>query len=108
MDNPIEQVFAKLKTMLRKAAARTVEATCKCFATYKVPLMSTKPRPEQFQISEVGLRHIPTQATFIPFQGNLMADAGRMASLGSLSRAVSNTILMKLRRWDANCGVNIF
>ena len=25
--NPIEQVFAKLKTLLRKAAARTVEAT---------------------------------------------------------------------------------
>lgn len=25
--NPIEQVFAKLKTMLRKAAERTVEAT---------------------------------------------------------------------------------
>src|SRR5947209_10540280 len=28
--NPIEQVFAKLKTLLRKAAARTVEATWKC------------------------------------------------------------------------------
>jgi transposase len=27
--NPIEQVFAKLKTLLRKAAARTVEATWK-------------------------------------------------------------------------------
>ena len=27
--NPIEQVFAKLKTLLRKAAERTVEATCK-------------------------------------------------------------------------------
>jgi transposase len=26
--NPIEQVFAKLKTLLRKAAERTVEATC--------------------------------------------------------------------------------
>ena len=25
--NPIEQVFAKLKTLLRKAAQRTVEAT---------------------------------------------------------------------------------
>jgi transposase len=25
--NPIEQVFAKLKTLLRKAAERTVEAT---------------------------------------------------------------------------------
>ena len=37
--NPIEQVFAKLKTLLRKAAERTVEATWKrigslldCFA----------------------------------------------------------------------------
>jgi transposase len=27
--NPIEQVFAKLKHFLRKAAARTVEAVCK-------------------------------------------------------------------------------
>jgi len=27
--NPIEQVFAKLKTLLRKAAERTVEATWK-------------------------------------------------------------------------------
>ena len=27
--NPIEQVFAKLKTMLRKAAERTIEATWK-------------------------------------------------------------------------------
>jgi transposase len=27
--NPIEQVFAKLKTLLRKAAARTIEATWK-------------------------------------------------------------------------------
>jgi transposase len=27
--NPIEQVFAKLKTLLRKAAARTVEETWK-------------------------------------------------------------------------------
>jgi transposase len=27
--NPIEQVFAKLKTLLRKAAERTVEDTCK-------------------------------------------------------------------------------
>jgi transposase len=27
--NPIEQVFAKLKTLLRKAAERSVEATCK-------------------------------------------------------------------------------
>ena len=27
--NPIEQVFAKLKTVLRKAAGRTVEATWK-------------------------------------------------------------------------------
>ena len=26
--NPIEQVFAKLKTLLRKAAARTVDAIC--------------------------------------------------------------------------------
>ena len=26
--NPIEQVFAKLKTLLRKAAERTIEATC--------------------------------------------------------------------------------
>jgi transposase len=26
--NPIEQVFAKLKHLLRKAAARTVEAVC--------------------------------------------------------------------------------
>jgi transposase len=26
--NPIEQVFAKLKHFLRKAAARTVEAVC--------------------------------------------------------------------------------
>ena len=26
--NPIEQVFAKLKTLLRKKAARTVEAIC--------------------------------------------------------------------------------
>ena len=26
--NPIEQVFAKLKHLLRKAAARTVEAIC--------------------------------------------------------------------------------
>ena len=26
--NPIEQVFAKLKHLLRKAAARTVETTC--------------------------------------------------------------------------------
>lgn len=28
--NPIEQVFAKLKTLLRKAAQRTVEATWMC------------------------------------------------------------------------------
>jgi transposase len=28
--NPIEQVFAKLKHLLRKAAARTVEAVCTC------------------------------------------------------------------------------
>jgi transposase len=27
--NPIEQVFAKLKTLLRKAAERTIEATWK-------------------------------------------------------------------------------
>ena len=27
--NPIEQVFAKLKHLLRKAAARTVDAICK-------------------------------------------------------------------------------
>ena len=27
--NPIEQAFAKLKTLLRNAAERTVEATCK-------------------------------------------------------------------------------
>ncbi|MGO4509726.1 IS630 family transposase, partial [Bradyrhizobium sp. 2TAF36] len=26
--NPIEQVFAKLKHLLRKAAARTVDAVC--------------------------------------------------------------------------------
>jgi transposase len=31
--NPIEQVFAKLKTLLRKAAERTVEATWKRIAT---------------------------------------------------------------------------
>ena len=31
--NPIEQVFAKLKTLLRKAAERTVEATWKRIGT---------------------------------------------------------------------------
>ena len=31
--NPIEQVFAKLKTLLRKAAERTVDATWKCIGT---------------------------------------------------------------------------
>lgn len=30
--NPIEQVFAKLKTLLRKAAERTIEATWKRIA----------------------------------------------------------------------------
>ena len=30
--NPIEQVFAKLKTLLRKKAARTVEAICNAIA----------------------------------------------------------------------------
>jgi transposase len=30
--NPIEQVFAKLKHLLRKAAARTVEAVCRAIA----------------------------------------------------------------------------
>jgi len=28
--NPIEQVFAKLKTLLRKAGERTIEATWRC------------------------------------------------------------------------------
>ena len=31
--NPIEQVFAKLKTLLRKAAARTIEATWRCIGS---------------------------------------------------------------------------
>ena len=31
--NPIEQVFAKLKTLLRKAAKRTVEATWTCIGS---------------------------------------------------------------------------
>jgi transposase len=31
--NPIEQVFAKLKTLLRKAAERTVDATWKRIGT---------------------------------------------------------------------------
>ncbi|HEY5208616.1 MAG TPA: transposase, partial [Stellaceae bacterium] len=31
--NPIEQVFAKLKTLLRKAAERTVETTWKRIGT---------------------------------------------------------------------------
>jgi transposase len=31
--NPIEQVFAKLKTLLRKTAARTVEDTWKSIGT---------------------------------------------------------------------------
>jgi len=30
--NPIEQVFAKLKHLLRKAAARTVDAVCAAIA----------------------------------------------------------------------------
>ena len=38
--NPIEQFFAKLKTLLRKAAERTVEATWKRIAT---PLNSFTP-----------------------------------------------------------------
>ena len=44
--------------------------------------MSTKPRPDQFQISEVGLRHIPTQATFIPIPGNLTSGNWRDGELG--------------------------
>ena len=32
-ENPIEQMFAKLKTLLRKAAGRTVEATWKRIGT---------------------------------------------------------------------------
>ena len=31
--NPIEQVFAKIKTLLRKACKRTVEATWRCIGT---------------------------------------------------------------------------
>ena len=31
--NPIEQVFAKLKTLPRKAAERTVESTCQRIGT---------------------------------------------------------------------------
>ena len=33
--NPIEQVFAKLKTLLRKAAERTVEATWQCIGALR-------------------------------------------------------------------------
>ena len=40
--NPIEQVFAKLKTLLRKAAERTVEATWQRIAT----LLDAFPPPE--------------------------------------------------------------
>lgn len=38
--NPIEQVFAKLKTLLRKAAERTVEATWKRIGTLLVTFSS--------------------------------------------------------------------
>ncbi len=39
--NPIEQVFAKLKTLLRKAAERTVEAT------WNASVRSCKPSPRK-------------------------------------------------------------
>jgi len=42
----------------------------------------TKPRPEQFQISQVGMRHIPTQAMFNPFPGNLTSGNWRDGELG--------------------------
>ena len=35
--NPIEQVFAKLKHLLRKAAARTVEAVCAAIGSCSTP-----------------------------------------------------------------------
>ena len=41
--NPIEQVFAKLKTLLRKAAERTVEATWKRIGT-----LLTTFKPEEY------------------------------------------------------------
>jgi hypothetical protein len=48
--NPIEQVFAKLKTLLRKAAERTVETTwkrigvlLKTFTSQSAPTISETP-----------------------------------------------------------------
>jgi transposase len=40
--NPIEQVFAKLKTLLRKAAERTIEATWKRIGTLPAAFSPTE------------------------------------------------------------------
>ena len=45
--NPIEQVFAKLKHLLRKAAARTIETVCTAIGE----TLLSKPSP---------LRNVPT------------------------------------------------
>jgi hypothetical protein len=44
----------------------------------------TKPRPDHFQISEVGLRHIPTEATFKPFPDDLTNGSWKDGKLGKL------------------------
>ena len=46
--NPIEQVFAKLKTLLRKAAERSVEATWKRIGAL-LPICGTAPEASAFQ-----------------------------------------------------------
>ena len=43
--NPIEQLFAKLKHLLRKAAARTVEAVCAASAPLS-PWLATSAQPK--------------------------------------------------------------
>ena len=59
--NPIEQVFAKLKTLLRKAAERTVEATWRRIGALARPASrrrnapTTSPTPDTLQLEAIML-----------------------------------------------------
>jgi putative transposase len=58
--NPIEQVFAKLQALLRKAAERTVDATCRRIGQLLDPFSpasapTTSPTPDTLQAETVRL-----------------------------------------------------
>ena len=47
----------------------------------------TKPSPEEFELSDAGLRHKPTDSTFIPYPGNPTVGSWRDGTQDNFKKA---------------------